>query len=288
MIESVKAALTWPGMTESIRSWVRNCKTCARSKDRKAKYGKIPAKTVEVRPWAEIAVDTLGPLGTKHHWRALTIIDTSTRLLEIANMDDGTSAEAARIVDQVWFNRYPRPERCIYDQGPEFRKEFRELLQKRSHRSINNKLRTESISTKEEWENLLSSVMFVMRAQHHTMTGLAASQAAFGQDMLFDVPVEVDWKQQQQRKQRQIQKAVQRENQGRLEHEYCPEDLVMISRSDPQAPNLQQIYEGPFPVVSVRSDSVLVIDKGAYQERIHMRRIKPYKSSTMGEDVMIS
>ncbi|POM78601.1 Retrotransposable element [Phytophthora palmivora] len=50
MIESIKAALTWPGMTASIRRWVRNCKTCARSKDRKAKYGKIPAKRVEVRP----------------------------------------------------------------------------------------------------------------------------------------------------------------------------------------------------------------------------------------------
>ncbi|OWY96169.1 hypothetical protein PHMEG_00033631 [Phytophthora megakarya] len=36
---------------------------------------------MEVRPWAEIAVDSLGPLGSENRWRALTIIDTSTRLL---------------------------------------------------------------------------------------------------------------------------------------------------------------------------------------------------------------
>ncbi|POM76481.1 Pol protein [Phytophthora palmivora] len=171
-----------------------------------------------MRSGKEIAVDTLGPLGSKHHWRAPTIIDTSTRLLEIANMDVGTIAEARRMVNQVWFNRYPRTERCIYDQNPELHNEFWELLQKWSHRSINKTLRTESISTEEEWENLISSVMFAMRAQHHTMTGLASTQAAFGRDMPFDVPVEVDWKQQEQRKEQQIQKAVQRENQGRLEH----------------------------------------------------------------------
>ncbi|KAE9275407.1 hypothetical protein PF008_g29360 [Phytophthora fragariae] len=51
MLESVKAALTWPGMTESVRQWVRNCEQCARSKSRAGKFGKLPTKTVEVRPW---------------------------------------------------------------------------------------------------------------------------------------------------------------------------------------------------------------------------------------------
>lgn len=126
MLESLKATLTWSGMTESVRQWIRNCEQCARSKSRAGKFGKLPTKTVEVRPWGEIAVDTLGPV-EGGQWRALTIIDTSTRLVEIAAMQDGTSAEAAHIVDQVWFNRYPRPERCTYDQG--FRGEFAKLLE---------------------------------------------------------------------------------------------------------------------------------------------------------------
>ena len=88
-------------------------------------------------------------------------------------MQDGTSAEAARIVDQMWFNRYPRPERCIYDQGSEFSTEFQELLcsygveyagntaknpqangvVERVHRSINDKLRSETVETDEDWRN---------------------------------------------------------------------------------------------------------------------------------------
>ncbi|OWZ15768.1 Pol Polyprotein [Phytophthora megakarya] len=128
MLESLKEVMTWPGMTEAVCQWVRNCATCARSKVSGQKYRKIRKKTIEVCPWAEIAVDTLDPRG-KHGWRAMTIIDTSTQLVGIISMTDGTSAEAARIVDQAWFNRYPRPERCIYDRGPEFRCEFPELLE---------------------------------------------------------------------------------------------------------------------------------------------------------------
>ncbi|OWZ04667.1 Pol Polyprotein [Phytophthora megakarya] len=42
MLESLKETLTWPGMTESVRSWMRNCKQCARNKDRGPRYGKLP------------------------------------------------------------------------------------------------------------------------------------------------------------------------------------------------------------------------------------------------------
>ncbi|OWZ05743.1 hypothetical protein PHMEG_00022109 [Phytophthora megakarya] len=42
MLESLKATLTWPGMTISVRSWVRNCKQCAWNKDRGPRCGKLP------------------------------------------------------------------------------------------------------------------------------------------------------------------------------------------------------------------------------------------------------
>ncbi|OWZ14952.1 Pol Polyprotein [Phytophthora megakarya] len=292
MRESLKATLTWPGMTEAIRQWVRNCKTCARSKDRGPKYGKIPVKNMGVRPWSDIGVDSLGPLESENRWRALTIIDTSTRLVEIINMDHGTSAEAARIVDQQWFNRYPHPERCIYAQGPEFRAEVQELLQsygveyagntakkpqangviERVHRTINNKLRTTVI-----W-NRGDDVRATSAIPHNEK--MSPSQAVFGREMLFD--------RQQKHKELQVKRANAKENTGRKEHEYKPEDLVMVTRSNQRAPKLQPLFDGPFRVFSVRSDGILVIDKRKYQASIHMRRVKPFQSSSMGEDVVTS
>eukprot|EP00644_Phytophthora_capsici_P003336 jgi/Phyca11/68826/gw1.7.415.1 len=268
MLESIWATMIWPGMTIDVSNWVRGCKQCARSKKTQKKYGKIPANTVEVRPWAEIAADSIGPFGP-HQWRAMTIIDTSTRLLEIAAMDDGTSEEDARIMDQWWLNRYPRPERCIYDQGPEFKAEFR------VHRTINDKLRTTEIATRGQWENCLSAVMFATRAQYHSMLAMSPGAAAFSRDMLFDYPVTWNPEVQQGRKERQVQYNNDRENAGRVEHEYQPDDMVMVSRNNARAPKLQEVFDGPFPVISVRSDGIIVVDKKRYQESIHMRRVKP-------------
>lgn len=80
---------------------MRNCTICAYSKGNRNKYDNTPVKALEVSRWSNIAVDTLGPLAGENHWRALTIIDTSTRLMEITSMEHGTSAEAARIVVEV-------------------------------------------------------------------------------------------------------------------------------------------------------------------------------------------
>ncbi|OWY90382.1 Rapid-growth-like protein 25, partial [Phytophthora megakarya] len=76
----------------------------------------------------------------------------------------------------------------------------------RVHRTINNKLRTTAISNRGEWENCLSSVMFALRAQYHTMTKMSPSQAVFGREMLFDVPSEVDWQRQQKHKELQVKR----------------------------------------------------------------------------------
>ncbi|OWZ07402.1 Pol Polyprotein [Phytophthora megakarya] len=223
MLESLKATLTWPVMTKSVRSWVRNCKQCARNKDRGPRYGKLPKK----------------------QWRS-----GHTKLPNTAK-----NPQANWVVKQA-------------------------------HRSINNKLCPDSITNMEEWENCLSVVMFAMRAQHHTMMALSPSQAAFGRDMLFACRTEFDWSQQQRRKDEQIQRTTDRENAALLEYEFQPEEMVMVSRSNQRAPKLQQIFDGPFRVHGVRSDGILVIDKGHYHEKIHMRRVEPFQSATMGEDVV--
>lgn len=252
MTQSIKAALYWKRMDADIKEYVARCRTCATSKKHHQGYGQIPEKTVHLKPWSEIVIDSIGPLG-KGKWRAISIMDTTTRLLELVVQEDPSSAEAARIIDQVCSNRYPRPQRCIFDGGSEFKLEFRELLEsygvqavpttacspqanstiERVHRTINDKLRTETIEMLADWENCLSSVAYAIRASHHTMIGCSPAQDAFNRDMVFDIPYVADWEAQQLAKQAQVAKATARENAGRNAHEYAPGDLVMVSRNDP-------------------------------------------------------
>ena len=59
----------------------------------------------------------------------VTMMDEATTWIEIMPIDNKKSEDIALLVDSEWFNRYPRPIRCIHDNGTEFTgEEFQELL----------------------------------------------------------------------------------------------------------------------------------------------------------------
>ncbi|POM73064.1 Pol protein [Phytophthora palmivora] len=148
----------------------------------------------------------------------------------------------------------------------------------RAHRTINDKLWTENISNMGEWENCLFSVI---TTSHNV--GNVTKPSSVRARYAVRLPKAINWQQQQQHKQIQIKRATERENESRLGFDNRPEELVTVSRSDQRAPKLQQRFDGPFRVFSIRNDGILVIDKGHYQEKIHMQRVKPFQSPTMGE-----
>ena len=53
-------------------------------------------------------------------FRALTCIDTVTNLAEISRINKKKSEYIAMKFENDWLARYPRPERCIHDNGGEF------------------------------------------------------------------------------------------------------------------------------------------------------------------------
>jgi hypothetical protein len=132
MYKTITTVFHSMNVDKDIQNMIKKCEVSSTAKYPSHKYGKLPEKPVTVWPWFEVAVDSIGPYGDQG-FRALTIIDTSTRLIEIQPTRNGTSAEAAAIVDRFWFNKHPRPRRCKYDQGSEFKLEFLELLGQLRH-----------------------------------------------------------------------------------------------------------------------------------------------------------
>lgn len=252
----------------------------------------------------EIAIDSLGPFQGKY--RALTIIDTSTRLVTIVATYKGTSLESAQAVDRRWFNEYPRPQRCIFDQGPEFGREFQELLLsygvkskpttvknpqansivERVHGTINNKLRTCRFESTDEWESYLSNVTFSLRATYHTMLGCSPAQAAFQRDMFLDLTHKTDWQEQYKRKLEQAKAANARENAKRVPHRYAPDDRVLVSLYKPTQAKMDPAWEGPFTVVAVYDNGTIEIDRGRQVETLSIRRVKPAPTK-LGDSVVV-
>jgi hypothetical protein len=99
------------------------------------KYEHLSFKEIEDNPWGTVCVELTGPYivtdkhDTKFTSQALTICDPETGWLEIAEIRDKSSEGTAKILDQTWLCTYPRPKRCIHENGNEFLgKEFQELL----------------------------------------------------------------------------------------------------------------------------------------------------------------
>ena len=101
------------------------CADCQKHKLEGRGYGLLPERKVQCEPFEEVAVDLIGPWnvtvrGRPYKFKALTIIDTVTALVEIVRNDEKTADNVARKFSQNWLARYPWPERCVHDNGGEF------------------------------------------------------------------------------------------------------------------------------------------------------------------------
>ena len=90
----------------------------------------------EITPWDVVQIDTIGPYSvTSNKGKILslsckTMIDPATGWFEIKEMKDtNNSADASCIFNNEWLSRYPRPKRVVMDNGSEFKRDFKPLLQ---------------------------------------------------------------------------------------------------------------------------------------------------------------
>ncbi len=165
----------WKGMRNTIRRYVKSCRSCQVNKRHSLKYGHVPPKLVITTPWEALCVDLVGPYtlngkdGSSVDFMCLTMIDTTTswfKIMELptvrvtvpkggkgkkttcldytkdARIFDKTSAQISNLVYKRWFSRYPRCRYMIYDNGSEFKLHFQALCKtngiKRKLTSIKN------------------------------------------------------------------------------------------------------------------------------------------------------
>ena len=113
-----------------------------------------PKNDLESRPWHTVCVDCVGPYTVqvktdgkqvqKRTIRALTMVDPATGWFEMGEIPDGdfNSQRVSQLMNQYWLSRYPRPVKCICDNGSEFKKDFRRLIKecgiKYRHTTVKN------------------------------------------------------------------------------------------------------------------------------------------------------
>eukprot|EP00731_Ephydatia_muelleri_P011946 Em0006g840a len=141
MKHRLKERFYWPGCTEAVGEWCRNCISCTTRKTVAPKR-RAPLQTIKAGyPMQIVSVDLMGPLpetedGCKY---VMVAVDCFTRWVEVyAIRNQEATTVAKKLVDEM-FCRFSPPEQLHSDQGRQFEsdlvKEICELLQIRKTRT---------------------------------------------------------------------------------------------------------------------------------------------------------
>ena len=114
----------WPGIRYAVRKEVTNCDTFQHTKPSNIKYGKLPVKEPDKKPWKKLFVDVIrSDLIKKNNQKeylnieAVTMIYHVTGWFEVTQYNNKRVMEIDNLVEINWVSRYPRPMDITYDQG---------------------------------------------------------------------------------------------------------------------------------------------------------------------------
>ena len=136
MEASISSVYTWVGLRKDVEHYCKTCDVCQRTKRsrNKIKYGLLPEKEGEITKWSRVNVDLWGPKSIKnkngytYEIHIMTMVDPVTGWFEQQQLyGTPTAYRCQEILDNVWLARYPRPREIGFDNGGEFKAEFRVL-----------------------------------------------------------------------------------------------------------------------------------------------------------------
>ena len=308
---TIRQHFTFKGLKEMVHKLCKTCPTCQKTKLSTKKYGKIPPKVAESIPWDKLCVDLIGPYtikinseGEKATLWAVTMIDPATGWFEMKQIRNKEAIEVANIVETTWLSRYPWPTQIVYDKGTEFMGEFAKMVEndyqikrkgitvrnpqansilERIHQTLGNILRTfelhqedyQTLENTTTWDGILAAAMFALRTTYHTTLQATPAQLVFHRDAVLNIPFQPDWLKIKERKQKEIIRNNERENDKRIKHKYKSGDKVLI-RTDFKSKYSQNPYDGPYEITQVYDNGTVTIKKKNVYERYNIRLLKPY------------
>ena len=287
------------------------CQTCQKNKQLGPGYGHLPPRHAPLLPWDAVAVDLIGPWTIKVgdqdlEFNALTCIDPVTNLVEMIRIDRKTAAHVSQQFANTWLSQYPRPNKCIHDNGGEFIGwEFQQLLQQvgiedkpttsrnpqanavceRMHQTVANVLRT-TLATYQPAnleqanqivENALATAVYATRCAVSQSIGTSPGNLVFRRDMFIDLPLLADLVDIQNRRQLKIDENLRRQNRKRKEYHFQAGQQVLIKTISPN--KLDPPAHGPYPILQTYTNGTIDIARAPHViERINIRRVIPYRA----------
>ena len=240
------------------------------------------------------------------NFRALTMIDTVTNLLEIKLIPNKTAQVVANAFENTWLARYPKPTKVVMDHGPEFvGHAFTHMLAnngiewtftskrnpqsngiiERVHQSIAHTLRTLLLLRPPQnnedanvvMERCIATAMQATRiCSSSSIQNYSPGALAFGRDMLLNIPIVTDILAISQNRQLKVNRRLLYENRKRSQHDYQVGDRIMATTD--RATKVKPVYNGPYVIEQVHTNGTVTFRVGPnVRERFNIRQVKPAK-----------
>jgi hypothetical protein len=315
LYETISTHFHYPRLKARIEQRVANCDACQRNKAISPGRGELPERDAQLLPWNEVAVDLIGPWkisinGQELEFNALTCIDPVTNLVELTRIQEKTAAHVGMIFENNWLARYPRPMRCVHDNGGEFiSANFQRMLElngikdvptsvknpqsnaicERMHQTAANVLRAllhahppqNALQAGALIDSALATTMHATRASMHRSLRTTPGALVFQRDMFLNIPLIANLQTIRERRQVLIDENLRRQNIKCRSFNYVAGQNVMVKVPNPG--KLDQRTVGPFHVHQVHANGTLTIQRNAnVQELINIRRVMPCRNQGLG------
>jgi hypothetical protein len=335
LANTISSVCYWKGLTYQAGQVAKKCPVCQKCKVRSRRYGHLPPKEIDTLiPWDSVHIDLKGPYHitalqnkpglktelTDFRLLLMTMVDPATGWFEVAQVPiydliwkdessidtrdkealDKSSARISQLFNQVWLARYPRPNKVIFDNGSEFKKNFVPLLKdfsikptvtsvknpqsnaivERIHQVIDSMIKTQNLEGQvldyiDPFGELISSIGWAVRSSYHRTLQATPAQLVFGRDMIFNIKTVVNWDLIRKRKQSQVDFDNERENKRRISYDYKVGQRVYLVNTDIKR-KCQVPHEGPYVITDVFTNGTVRIQRGITNERVNIRRITPH------------
>ena len=113
---------TWPGMTQDIRRFVRNCNTCGKSKIwREQKHGLLKPLPIPERIWSELSIDFITGLApSKDYTSIMVVTDRLSKSIIAVPMKETCTIDVVQTLLEHIFQHHELPTAIASDHGTQF------------------------------------------------------------------------------------------------------------------------------------------------------------------------
>ena len=204
----ISRRFTWPGLSQDVRKFLRNCDVCGRTTIwREKRRGLLKPLPIPDRIWSELSMDFITGLPPSGPDQADTIMVITDRLSKSVILEAMTSTTTEAVAERLlgsFVRHHGLPSAIVSDRGPQFVgyvwKRICELLKitrrlstayhpetdgatERANQVVEHYLRCYTTYLQDNWASLLPVAMLAINNRNATSTGISPFFLTHGYDV---------------------------------------------------------------------------------------------------------